>query len=150
MDLQLTRRGDYAVRAAIGLAKGGGAGEFRKLREVAEEMGIPLNYTQEILTLLMRAGLAEARAGKGGGYRLLKRADDITLLEIVEAAEGPLRLERCTLSGGPCRREETVCAVHASWEQANEAFASALRARRLAKIVDLDGRNSSQRSQARR
>jgi len=150
MDLQLTRRGDYAVRAAIGLAKAGTAGEFRKLREVAQEMSIPITYTQEILTLLMRAGLAEARAGKGGGYRLVKKPHDITLLEIVEAAEGPLRLERCTLSGGSCRREETVCAVHASWEQANEAFAAALRGRRLSKIVDLDGRISSQRTRARR
>jgi Rrf2 family protein len=146
MDLQLTRRGDYAVRAAIGLAKAGSWGEFRKLREVSSEMRIPLHYTQEILTLLMRAGLAEARAGKGGGYRLMRNPDDITLLEIVEAAEGPLSLERCTLSGGPCRREETVCAVHAYWEQANAAFVSALRGRRLSKIVDLDGRISSQRT----
>ena len=138
MDLQLTRRGDYAVRAAIGLAKTGSTREFRKLREVATEMSIPLNYTQEILTLLMRAGLAEARAGKGGGYRLVKNPDDITLLEIVEAADGPLRLERCTLSGGPCNREETVCAVHAYWEQANAAFVSSLSGRLLSKVVDLD------------
>jgi Rrf2 family protein len=143
MDLQLTRRGDYAVRAAIGLAKAGSSGQFRKLREVSSEMNIPPNYTQEILTLLMRAGLAEARAGKGGGYRLVKDPDDISLLAIVEAAEGPLRLERCTLSGGPCERDETVCAVHALWERANGDFVAALRDRQLSKIVDLDRRLSA-------
>ena len=44
-----------------------GSGTYVKLREVSEQMAIPAGYTQEILTLLMRAGLAEARPGKHGG-----------------------------------------------------------------------------------
>jgi Rrf2 family protein len=140
LDLQLTHRGDYAIRAAIALARGTGSDRYVKLREVSEEMAIPLRYTQEILTLLMRAGLAEARAGKTGGYRLTKRPEDISLLDVVAAAEGPLRLERCTLSGGPCHWEETVCAVHAIWEQANGALVTSLRGQSLARVLEVDDR----------
>ena len=140
MDLQLTRRGDYAVRAAIALAQAGGAGKYRKIREVSSEMSIPLRYTQEILTYLMKAGLVEARAGKQGGYRLLREPAEISLIEVVEAAEGPLRLERCTLSGGPCHWEDTVCAVHAMWEQANAALVASLRGQTLARVLEMDAR----------
>jgi Rrf2 family transcriptional regulator, iron-sulfur cluster assembly transcription factor len=131
LDLQLTRRGDYAVRAAISLARAAGSGQYVKLREVSDQMAIPLRYTQEILSLLMRAGLAEARAGKNGGYRLLRAPNEISFLEIVEAAEGPLRLQRCTLSGGACQREGDVCAVHNVWEEANRSLRQTLRTRTL-------------------
>ncbi|HEX5369541.1 MAG TPA: Rrf2 family transcriptional regulator [Dehalococcoidia bacterium] len=140
MDLQLTHRGDYAVRAAIALAYDGSRGSYRKIREVSSQMSIPLRYTQEILTYLMKAGLVEARAGKQGGYRLVREPAAISLLEVVEAAEGPLRLERCTLSGGPCHWEHTVCAVHAMWEQANAALVASLHGQTLAKVLEVDSR----------
>ncbi len=103
-------------------------------------MAIPLRYTQEILALLMRASLAEARAGKQGGYRLLRTPGDISLLDVVEAAEGPLRLERCTLSGGPCHWEDKVCAVHATWEEANRALTAVLRRQTLLNALEADER----------
>ena len=149
LDLQLTRRGDYAVRAAIALARAG-SGTYVKLREVSDQMAIPAGYTQEILTLLMRAGLAEARAGKQGGYRLTKSADAVTLLDIVEAAEGPLRLDRCTLSGGPCHWEDTVCAVHAMWEQANQSLRASLGRETLARVIEVDNRLRAQSERAGR
>ncbi len=140
MDLQLTRRGDYAVRAALALASSDGSAGYTKLRVVSGTMAIPLRYTQEILTLLMKAGLVQARAGKQGGYRLLRPPSEISLLEIVEAAEGPLRLERCTMSSGPCHWQETVCAVHGAWEEANRAFTATLRSRTLAQVAAIDAR----------
>jgi Rrf2 family protein len=149
MDLQLTRRGDYAVRAALSLARASGSGEYHKLRDVSSEMAIPLRYTQEILGLLMRAGLAEARAGKQGGYRLTRRPADISLLAVVEAAEGPLRSERCIMSGGPCHWQDSVCAVHAMWEEASQALTTSLRGRSLATVLEVDDRlrnKSSRRS----
>ncbi len=140
MDLQLTRRGDYAVRAALALARSDDRAAYTKLRVVSSTMAIPLHYTQEILTLLMKAGLVEARAGKQGGYRLLRQPSDISLLEVVEAAEGPLGLERCTISGGPCHWQATVCAVHGAWEEANRAFTATLRGKSLAHSAEIDAR----------
>lgn len=62
MDLALTRRGDYAVRAALCRAKRGGEGRYVKIREVAETMALPASSTPQVLRLLAEAGLAEARA----------------------------------------------------------------------------------------
>ena len=67
-----------------------------------------------MLKLLASAGLAEAKAGPEGGYRLRSAPEAISLLAVVEAAEGPFRLERCILRGGPCHWEQ-ACAAHVAW-----------------------------------
>jgi Rrf2 family protein len=137
MDLQLTWRGDYAMRAAVALAHSWDDGSYRKIREVAEEMGIPQRYTPEILGILQRAGLAQARAGRNGGYRLSREPSAISLLEVIEASEGNLRSQRCVMSGGPCHWE-TVCAVHPMLEAAANALTSSLRSVTLDSVVNFD------------
>jgi Rrf2 family protein len=137
VDLTLTKRADYVVRAAIALARASSRGEFRKTREVSEEMGLPLRYTPQIMNLLVRAGLAEARAGQRGGYRLLRPPERISLLELVETGEGPLRPDRCTLRGGPCRWQD-FCPLHSTWEEAGHEFAQILESRSLASIAAVD------------
>ena len=137
MNLTLTKRGDYAVRSAIALARAYGASRYRKIREVAGEMNLPLRYTPQILGLLVRAGLAEARAGREGGYRLVRQPAEVSLLEVVEAAEGPLRAERCTLSGGPCYWE-SMCAVHPALEESTQALRQSLARVTLAHVLEVD------------
>lgn len=142
MDLRLTKRGDYVVRAAISLAKAFEGGRYRKIREVAEEMDLPQRYTPQILNLLLKAGLAEAKAGQQGGYRLKRRPEEVSLLEVVEAAEGPLQSERCTFSGGPCHWE-TMCPVHPVWDEARRRLTDFLASRSLASVIDVDARLES-------
>lgn len=136
MNLQLTRRGDYALRAAIHLARQNGDG-YAKIREVSQAMELPLSYTPQVLGLLARAGLAEAKAGREGGYRLSRAPEEITLLEVVEAAEGDLRTSRCTLRGGPCRWEDH-CAVHPFWAEAADGFRRSLANSSLSDVVRAD------------
>jgi Rrf2 family protein len=100
MDLTLSMRGDYVVRAALGLARAWETAGYRKIRDITDEMALPATYTPQILGHLARAGLATARAGRDGGYRLSRPPEEITMLEVVEAAEGDLLLGRCTLRGG--------------------------------------------------
>jgi Rrf2 family protein len=138
MDLALTRRGDYAVRAALCLARRADAG-YVKIREVAATMALPASYTPQVLRLLAEAGLAEARAGRDGGYRLTRPPDEVALLEVVEAAEGRFRLERCILRGGPCHWEQ-ACAVHAAWSAAVQACRDSLARTTLADLVAADTR----------
>ena len=136
MDLGLSKTGDYAVRAAISLARNYGTG-YRKIRQVAEDMALPERYTPQILTMLARAGLAEARAGREGGYRLSRAPAAITLLAVVEAAEGPLETSRCTLRGGPCQWDN-VCPVHHAWVAAGRALRDSLNATSLADVARED------------
>lgn len=126
------------VRAALALAGAWGDGRrYRKIREVSDEMGLPRSYTPQILGLLARAGLAESRAGPTGGYRLARDPDDVSLLEVIEAAEGSLASRSCPMRGGPCRWDN-VCAVHPTWLKASEAIRSVLAGTSLAEIAAVD------------
>lgn len=137
MDLGLTKRGDYAVRAAIALGRSYAGGGWRKIREVAADVGIPLAYTPQILNLLAKAGLVEARAGQRGGYRLLRKPAEISLLEVVEAAEGPLAADRCTLRGGPCAWDQ-MCPLHPVWQESRQALVDVLARTPLASLLEVD------------
>lgn len=134
VDITLSKTGDYAVRSALALASSHGQGRFVTISEVAERMALPRPFTPQVLGLLAKAGIAESKAGRGGGYRLARDPADISILEVVEAAEGSLINTRCTLRGGPCRRDDR-CVVHDTWMAAGEAFRRALAATTLAEVA---------------
>ena len=131
MRLELTKRGDYAVRAMIALARDGDG--LLSARTIAEEMVIPPRFLPQVMGDLVRADLVEGVTGRSGGYRLAAAAADISLLTIVEAVEGTSRRETCVLRGGPCGRDGT-CAVHAAFCSAEEAMIGALDSVTLADV----------------
>jgi Rrf2 family protein len=137
MDLRLTRRGDYAVRAALFLATSWDPARYVKIREITSAMDLPVSYTPQVLKRLATADLAEAKAGPDGGYRLQRAPAEITLLQIVEAAEGDFVLERCILRGGPCHWAE-ACAVHAAWFGVVQACRQELAGTTLAELAAAD------------
>jgi Rrf2 family protein len=126
------------MRAAAALARSWDSHEYRKIREISEAMAIPVRYTPEILSLLQRAGLAQARAGRSGGYMLSRPPEEISLLEVIEASEGPLASQRCVMSGGPCHWHGMICAVHPMLETAGNALIDSLRSQTLASFVNFD------------
>ena len=136
MDITLSKTADYAVRAALALAEAPDDG-YVTIAHVAELMALPKTFTPQILGLLAHAGIAESKAGRGGGYRLTRNARRITMLEVVEAAEGSLVNGRCTMRGGPCRWEDR-CAVHDTWVKAAEALRRSLARTSLAQIASAD------------
>lgn len=138
MRLELGRRADYAVRAVVDLARhhadGGGR---RKSREIAAAMDIPQTYLPQILGALVRHGIVESEAGPEGGYRLGRAPADVSLLEVITAADGELVSRRCVLRGGPCRWDD-VCAVHEPWSAAQHALRDELADTTLQGIADAD------------
>ncbi|MHB1712226.1 MAG: RrF2 family transcriptional regulator [Acidimicrobiales bacterium] len=137
MNLTLTKRGDYVVRAALALARAYPSGGYRKIREVVAEMGVPATFASQILADLVHADLATSKAGKGGGYRLHRGPEDISVLEVVEAGEGILRADRCALGEGPCRWE-SVCPLHETWGAATAALRSVLAQTSLSELAATD------------
>jgi Rrf2 family protein len=137
VEMTLSKRGDYVVRSALCLARAYASGEHRKIREVVAEMDVPQTFASQILADLVRAGIATSRAGKSGGYRLVRPPEEVSLLEVVEAGEGPLRSERCALGEGPCRWEQ-VCPLHETWGAAIGALRQHLAATSLAEIAARD------------
>jgi len=77
-------------------------GVYRSVREIVEQLGLPRRLLAEVLKELALAELVEATRGPCGGYRLTQPARSITLSQVVEALEGPLKLAACQESG-PCR-----------------------------------------------
>jgi Rrf2 family protein len=132
MRLELTRRGDYAVRAMLALADAGGAQLTGRV--VANRTGIPPSFLPQVMGDLVHAGLADGRQGRTGGYRLARPAAEIPLLAIVEAVEGDSRRGTCILRGGPCGLDG-VCRVHAAFFAGQEALLAVLERATLAELA---------------
>lgn len=124
MLVALGRKGDYAVRAVLDIARNSDAGR-RKAREIAASMEIPVQYLTQILALMVSEELLNAVAGPDGGYSLARLSETITLLDVVEIAEGPILLDQCVLRGGPCEWD-AVCPVHVPWSRAQKALMAEL------------------------
>ena len=108
MRLELTKRGDYAVRAMLALTRGAGQG-LLSARRIADAMDIPVRFLPQVLADLQRAGLIEAAPGRSGGYRLARDPESVSLLHVIEAVEGDSRRQACVLRGwGSLRRARSA------------------------------------------
>jgi Rrf2 family protein len=136
MHMPLSRRGDRAVRASIDLARHWDSVP-RKTREIATSMDIPPQSLRQILADLVAHGILTSTAGPGGGYSLAQPPEEVTLLSIIEAAEGGLILDQCVLRGGPCDWTE-ACPIHDTWSNAHSAFADPVAATSLADLAHID------------
>jgi Rrf2 family protein len=121
MQMRLGKRTDYAIRAVLDLARHESANGRRKSRQIAETMDIPEKYLPQVLAALVHAGLVDSETGPDGGYRLAVPAGRLSLLQVVEAVEGPITSAECVLRGGPCHWEDR-CAVHERWAGAQDAM----------------------------
>lgn len=129
MRLELTLRGDYAVRATLAIAQLD-AGRPVSSRRIAERMDIPLRFLAHVLTDLVRAGIVVGTTGRNGGYRLAAPAASISLLSVVDAVEENGDTPRCVMRGGPCRLDGT-CVVHDVFTAATAAMRRELAAAKL-------------------
>jgi Rrf2 family protein len=133
MRLTLSLRGDYAVRTMLALGEHRDA-ELLSAGRIAERMGIPVRFVAHVLSDLARAGLVSGRPGRRGGYRLARPVGEISLLQIVDAAEERGNGARCVLRGGPCDPSGR-CAVHDAFAAANESLQRELASTRLSELV---------------
>jgi Rrf2 family protein len=136
MPVTLGKHGDYAVRAALDLARHW-EGEPRKAREIAAVMDIPAGFLKRVLADLVSQGLLTSTAGPKGGYRLTRPPQDITLLDIVEPSERLRSPDKCILRGGPCDWSD-FCPIHDIWCLAQEAFANTLDTTSLDQLARID------------
>lgn len=84
--MKLSTQGQHAIMAMLALAIHDDDGAVR-LGDLAAQQGISLSYLEQIFARLRNEGLVEGIRGPGGGYRLSRHADEITLAEIIQAAE---------------------------------------------------------------
>jgi len=133
MRLELTRRGDYAVRTMLALAAHNGDG-WLSVARISATMAIPERFLPRVMTELVRTGLVEGRLGRTGGYRLARPASSITLLDVIHAVEPDDGERTCVLRGGPCGRDG-LCAVHGVFSDARVALLERLSTAHLDDLV---------------
>lgn len=113
--MQITRQADYAVRAILYLSELG-PNEKAATSQIAEEQDIPLSFLAKIIAQLSVAGLLQTMRGARGGVTLARSPDDISLLEVVEAIDGPMQLNECVNGSYDCPMGN--CPMRLVWHDA--------------------------------
>jgi Rrf2 family iron-sulfur cluster assembly transcriptional regulator len=113
MRLELTLRSDLAVRMMVHLA---GAGRL-KAGDLADRLGTTTGFVPQVVGPLVRAGWVTSVPGPTGGYELTADLGDVSLLDVIEAAEGPTHSGRCVVVDRSCDSKE-ACVVHDAWAEA--------------------------------
>ena len=131
--MKITAKSRYALRILLEVALHGDDGP-RTIKEIAAAQTLSEKFISRIVVLLRRAGLLLTERGVKGGLRLARHAEKITLLDVVEATDGPLAIVHCLARPGACRRQGR-CAAEKAWGGVNEALSEALRRTTLADVV---------------
>ncbi len=130
--MQITRQADYATRAVLYLAKLG-PGKKAPTSEIAEKQDIPLSFLAKIIAQLSVAGLLQTMRGARGGVALARSPEQITLLDVVEAIDGPILLNECVNGEYECTIEN--CPIHQIWCDAQEDLVVRLRGANFAQFM---------------
>jgi FeS assembly SUF system regulator len=132
--MRLSSLADYAVVMMAAMARHCG-GTRTNAALLSEETGIPAPTVQKLVSRLSSAGLLNSVRGAGGGFRLARPAAAITLVEIVEAIEGPIAMTACVETGRHDCSLEGHCAVQPHWPVVNAAVRGALAGINLTSIA---------------
>jgi Rrf2 family protein len=131
--MQLTRAADYAVRVMIHLAAlPPGTRVNRDILAAASE--VPTHFLSKVLQVLVRARLLVTHRGPSGGFNLAIPAEQISVLRVVEAVEGPIALNVCATNGSGCSRQ-SWCPAHFVWLEAQAALTQVLKNASIAKLA---------------
>ena len=122
--MQLTRAADYGVRVMIQLAVPKADGRV-SLPTLAEATGAPESFLSKVLQALARAGLISSRRGQAGGFRISPRGRVASMLEVIEAIDGAIRLNVCMVPGRSCARKP-YCPAHPVWAETQRAMLAVL------------------------
>lgn len=133
--MRLTTRARYGVRMMMHIARISGQGKPVSLGVVARLSGMSRGYLEQLATTLRHAGLLYGVAGKDGGYVLTRPADEIRLLDIVEAVIGRINIVECVGRPETCALAD-VCECRCVWEFVNDRIARAFEDISLAHLSD--------------
>ena len=131
--MRLTTKGRFAVTAMIDVAMYGTKGPVT-LAGVSRRQKISLSYLEQLFGKLRRHGLVESVRGPGGGYRLARGADMVSVADVIVAVDEPID---ATLCGGreSCKDDGKRCMTHELWANLNAHIFGFLRAVTLAELV---------------
>ena len=131
--MRLTTKGRYAVTAMLDVALHANEGTVN-LAEISQRQGISVSYLEQLFARLRKSGLVKSVRGPGGGYRLSRGRDRITIAEIIDAVDEPVDATRCERRGD-CQEGDT-CLTHFLWMALSDKIHEFLADISLADLID--------------
>ena len=115
---RLSKAAEYAIRGVLYLSE---QSERKNtgIEEIAKGQGVPPAYLAKLFQTLAKKGFVRSVRGHDGGFQLIKRPQDISFLDVIEAVEGPIFLNDCLIHEGYCPNDN-VCPVHDTWKEAQD------------------------------
>jgi Rrf2 family protein len=134
--MKLSTRARYALRMMIEIAKRPGT-DLVSLGRVAEDTKISKRYLDQLALALKTSSLMRSTRGRGGGYQLARRAEQISVGEIIEAAIGPINVVECVRCPGVCLKSE-YCECRVVYERINDEIVKVLNGMSLAELAQMN------------
>lgn len=132
--MQITRQADYAIRAVLYVARLSD-NERAATSQIAKEQKIPPSFLAKIISQLSIAGLLQTSRGARGGVMLAKNPADISLLDVVEAIDGPIALNECVHDDGACNFSGD-CPMRPIWCEVQNDLVKKLKSTHFAQFID--------------
>lgn len=129
--IKISKMADYALALMARMAQEPGG--IHTSTGLSRDAGLALPSVTKLLKALAKAELLRATRGKSGGYRLARDPSELTLLDIVEAIDGPLALTDCSQGEGSCAREG-ACLTKSALREVSALIAQSLKAVSLASL----------------
>ncbi|MDY6286372.1 MAG: RrF2 family transcriptional regulator [Bilifractor sp.] len=133
--MKLSTRGRYGLRALIDLAVNQGDGTV-SAQNIAKRQGISEGYLEQLIRIMKNGGLVISVRGAGGGYRLARPAEKISVGDILRCLEGSLDAVECpALEGNDCSTAD-ACVTKFVWKRINDAIANAVDSILLSELAE--------------
>jgi len=135
--MQLSTKGRYAVRAMFDLSFYS-KGEPVPLSRISEREEISLHYLEQLFNKLRKGGVVESVRGPSGGFKLARKASDISVEEIIRIVEGPILPVACIehkKKDSICHRADK-CVTHILWKKLGNKITEFLSSITLQDLVD--------------
>lgn len=130
--MEITRETDYAIRCVLHLSEA--PNDVIMVDEIAKAKSIPKSFLAKILQKLAKANIVKSYRGVKGGFQIAKDPKEISLLDVIEATEGPVAMNRCAVNGKVCSLSSN-CAVHPIWVELRKDVEKNLRKTDFAKLI---------------
>lgn len=125
---------EYAIRAFLYLAAVEN-GSNKTAQSICRKTKIPESFARKVFQSLVRGGYLEAVPGNGGGYRLCRKPDKVSILEIIKAVDGEKTFEPCILGSSKCNCRKP-CLLHSTWEETKQSLLLNLESTCLSELVE--------------
>lgn len=135
--MRISTKGIYALEVMADLAIHSGEEKKESLRNIADRRKLSEKYLERIVVMLKKAGLVVSTRGAYGGYCLGRPAAEITVLDVLEAAEGSLAPVECLVKPMDCGIDCETCPTKGTWNRVWNRIKDAIKDTTMEDIVKL-------------